>query len=98
MLMVPPAPSPQTALAAMKLVILPQRAHQRFVPAKMARTSRYTLFLPTVSLSLPHKGWKPVLVIMKDVVSQLALSAASKYEVMTGCEEAIRVVSKQAMK
>ena len=76
--MVPPAPRPHTARAAIKLPIESDNAHQRFVSAKMVNTSRNTSFLPTVSDRRPQRGWNPVLVIMKTVVNHEAELEALK--------------------
>jgi hypothetical protein len=75
---VPPAPIPHTALAIMKYSVEFDNPHHKFVKAKIVSTSKYTDFRPMVSLSRPQSGWKPVLVIMKAVVSHDALLDAWK--------------------
>ncbi|KAJ2907371.1 transporter [Zalerion maritima] len=90
----PPAPSPQTALAAMKLPMLCAAAHHTVAPENTASVTKYNGFLPTVSLSLPSKGWNAVLVKRKAVDNQEAEFDEWKYDVMTGWEDAIIVPSK----
>jgi hypothetical protein len=94
--MAPPAPSPQTALAATKLPILPARAHHAVAAAKTSRLATKRGLRPTASESRPRRGWEAVVVRRKAVESQEAALAAAKWEVMTGWEEARSVPSKEA--
>lgn len=93
----PPAPSPQSALAAMKLSILPAKAHPIVAIVKTPRLAMNKGFLPIASDSLPSSGWNAVDVSKKAVDSQDAELAALKCDVMTGWDEAMRVPSKLAM-
>jgi len=76
--MAPPAPNPQSALAAMKLVMLWARAHHIVATKKIVRVKIYGVFLPIVSDNLPKSGWKAVLVKRKAVESHEALFALWK--------------------
>lgn len=93
----PPAPSPQSALAAIKLSILPAKAHHMVARVKTPMLATNRGFLPTASDSLPSSGWNVVDVSRKAVDSQDAELAALKCDVMTGWDEAMRVPSKAAM-
>lgn len=93
----PPAPSPQSALAAMKLSILPAKAHPIVATVKTPRLAMNKGFLPMASDNLPSSGWNAVDVSKKAVDSQDAELAAPKCDVMTGWDEAMRVPSKLAM-
>lgn len=76
--MTPPAPSPQKALAAMKLWMLWARAHHAVVTRKTKIEKRYTGLLPKVSETRPNRGMKAVDVSKNDVVSHAAESEAWK--------------------
>jgi hypothetical protein len=52
----PPAPNPQNALAAIKLIILWASAHHAVVAANITRANIYIGLLPIVSLTLPKSG------------------------------------------
>lgn len=52
----PPAPSPQSALAAIKLSILPAKAHHMVASVKTPMLATNSGFLPTASDSLPSSG------------------------------------------
>lgn len=80
----PPAPSPQTARAAIKLPMLCASAHHNVVRKKTAIENRYTGFRPKVSETRPKSGRKAVEVNKKAVESHEAELEARKYEVMTG--------------
>jgi len=69
----PPAPSPQRALAAMKLVMLWASAHHIVETRKTSRVKIMGGFRPIVSESRPKSGWKLVDVRRKAVDSQDAL-------------------------
>lgn len=92
---VPPAPIPQTALAAMRLSILVAREHHSVAAEKIAMVPRKSGFLPNASDRRLRKGCETVVIIMKAVESQDAELAASKYDVIIGWEDAIMVVSKK---
>lgn len=62
----------------MKDPMLFESPHHKFVKANIVRTIRYTDLRPMVSDKRPQSGWKPVLVIMKAVVSQDASFEALK--------------------
>lgn len=91
----PPAPNPQKALANIRLSIVPANAHQVVAKENSARHPTKMGLRPTASERRPSSGWKAVEVKRKAVESQDAELAALKYEVITGCEDAMIVVSKQ---
>jgi hypothetical protein len=70
---IPPAPSPHNARAAMKLVMLWARAHHIVESRKIDRVNIMGGFLPIVSESRPKSGWKLVEVKRKAVDNQDAL-------------------------
>ena len=74
----PPAPNPHRALAAMKVPILVARAHQAVAAAKRAIVPTNSLFRPSESEMRPTRGWKAVEVRRKDVDSHEALLLAWK--------------------
>ena len=96
--MIPPAPSPQTALAMMNSSMLLANAHHSVANAKTTCTATNSHFLPSASESRPNRGWKAVDVSRNAVDSQDASYDAPKYDVITGCDDAIMVRSKQAIK
>ena len=95
---IPPAPTPQTALAMMKLAMLRARAHQTVATRNKNMVTMNGAFLPTASESPPSKGWQAVEVRRNAVDSQEALLLLPKYDVMTGWDDAMMVESKQATK
>jgi hypothetical protein len=98
MVMTPPAPIPQKARPRIKLSMLFARAHHVVAAAKMPRAPTKSGFRPRASESRPSKGWKADEVRRKAVESHDAEFEALKYDVMTGCDEAMIVPSKQDMK
>ncbi|PFH61561.1 hypothetical protein XA68_16984 [Ophiocordyceps unilateralis] len=78
--------------------MLPARAHQPVATVKTAIEARNKGLRPTASDKRPNKGWKAVDVSKKAVDNQEAELAAPKYDVMTGCELAMMVPSKQHRK
>ncbi|GAB1214147.1 hypothetical protein ATERTT37_003307 [Aspergillus terreus] len=91
----PPAPSPQQALAAMKLPMLCAVAHHAVVAKNTAIENKYTGLRPKVSEIRPNRGRKAVEVKRKAVDSHEAELEAWKWDVMTGWVEAINVESKK---
>lgn len=94
---VAPAPSPQSALANIKLVMLCASAHHRVPAMNRSMPKINGGFLPMVSDNRPDRGWKAVEVNKKAVDSQDALFAEWKYDVITGWLDAIIVLSKQTI-
>lgn len=82
MVNIPPAPSPHTALAAMKLSMLPASAHQTVARVKMSAETTNGSLLPVTSLTRPNSGWKLVEVSRNDVESHDASLEAWKCEVI----------------
>ncbi|KAK5629925.1 hypothetical protein RRF57_005639 [Xylaria bambusicola] len=76
---IPPAPSPHTARAAMKLPMDCASAHHAVDPANTAMVTRYSGLRPTVSDKLPTSGWNAVAVSRKAVVSQDATAIGQFY-------------------
>lgn len=74
----PPAPSPHNALAAMKLVMLWAREHHIVAKKKIVKVKMYGGLRPMVSDSLPNIGWNAVDVRRNAVESQEALFALLK--------------------
>lgn len=74
----PPAPSPQNALATMKLSMLCALAHHAVASAKTTRHPRKSGLRPTASDRRPSSGWKAVEVSRKAVDSHEAELAAPK--------------------
>ena len=94
----PPQPMPLRALAAMKLSMLCAIPHQTMETRVKAEQMMNSGLRPTASDRRPNRGWKVVEVSRNDVDSQVAELAASKWDVMTGWDEAMMVPSKEAMK
>jgi len=94
----PPAPRPQKARAAMKLPMLWARAHQAVAAVKSAMEPTYRPLRPSESDRRPTRGWKAVAVSRKAVLSHEALLLAPKCDVMTGCDDAMMVPSKVAIR
>lgn len=65
----PPAPSPQNALAAIKLFMLCAKAHQTVETVKRLRVSTKGGLRPIVSDRRPKSGWNAVEVRRKAVDS-----------------------------
>lgn len=95
---IPAAPSPQTARATRKLSILGDKAHQIVARVKTVQPKTMGILRPMTSLILPKRGWKLTAVNKKLVDNQLASSEELKEDVMVACVEAIIVLSKPAMK
>lgn len=93
--MVPPAPTPHNALAAMRLSMLPASAHHSVAAEKVASAPRKSGFLPNASERRPRKGCETVDMSMNAVESHDARWAAPKWDVITGCEDTMMVVSKK---
>lgn len=74
--MAPPAPTPQTALAAIKLSILCANVHQAVARVKMIRQMMKRGFRPTASDRRPSRGWVAVDVSRKAVDNHEAELAA----------------------
>jgi hypothetical protein len=82
--MAPPAPSPQRALAKIKLRIDGEIAHHNVPSAKARREKIKGGRRPMVSDRRPNIGWKAVDVKRKDVESHDAELEDLKYEVIAG--------------
>lgn len=93
--MVPPAPTPHRALAAMRLSMFVASAHHSVAMEKVASVPRKSGFLPNESERRPRNGCDTVDMSMKAVESHDAKWAAPKYDVITGCEDTMMVVSKK---
>lgn len=74
----PPAPIPQTALAMMKLSMLPASAHHVVAKTNTTREAMYSGFRPTASDSRPSSGWNAVDVSKNAVESHDAEFAERK--------------------
>lgn len=96
MVNIPPAPIPQTALAAIKLPMLPARAHHAVAIEKTKHEKTKGIFRPIVSDTRPYRGWNEVAVSMKEVESHDAALDELKAEVMDVWVEAMIVVSAAA--
>lgn len=95
---IPPAPTPHAARAIIKLVMLCARAHHSVASAKISIVQIYGVFRPTLSDKLPSSGWNAVDVNRNAVDSHDAEFELLKYDVMTGCDDAMSVLSKLEMK
>ena len=58
----PPPPIPQTALAMEKCTILLEKILRKHPNPKKNCANINAYFLPTISETLPYKGWKAVFV------------------------------------
>ena len=94
MVMSPPPPKPVKALMRTSMIMLDATAQPRHPSMKVTVDTKKHTRLPKMSEKRPYSGWKAVLVMRYDVVSQAALLAALKSELIKAYVEAVMVPSK----
>jgi len=83
MVMSPPPPKPVNARIITSCNMVCAAEQPKHPVMKVIVDTKKHILLPNMSENRPYNGWKAVLVIKYDVVSQAALLAASKEELMS---------------